>query len=279
MIFYTRSSAHLANLISLPQGKVTVTYFKDNELCVEINQDVKNRHVWVVSSTVAPAENILETFFLLDALQRAGASISLLFVYFGYARQDRSFLGQPINAEVICRALQQFNLQQINTIHVHNPSIGAFLPLHNHIPFDFFSQCMEGVDIVIAPDEGASILAKLVAMQHGKPYIIIQKGRPNKDEAEIIHAEEKIVGKNVLIVDDMISTGNTVVKASEVLYKNGAKNIRVAATHGLFSADAYTKIEQSSIERVFVTNTLMQTKGSFKVGILDISAFLRALFV
>lgn len=279
MIFYTRSCSYLAKSVNMPQGKVIVQQFKDGELSVKVDEDVDGKEVWVCSSTVAPAENILETVFMIDALQRAGAVIKVLFVYFGYARQDRAFSGEPISVEVICRWLQQFVIQEIHVIHIHNPTACAFLSLHNHIPFDFFSHCMTGIDVVVAPDQGAAVLAQLVAAEHAKPYIVIKKSRPAKEQVEIAIIQDSVQGKNVLIVDDMISTGSTIIKVSESLHQDGAQKIIVAATHGLFSADACQRIDSSAIEKIFVTNTLPQMHMNSKISTVDIGPFIRTLFI
>ncbi len=278
MIFYTRSCAHLADHIKLPQGRVIIEHFKDGELSIKILDDVDQKHVWVCSSTIAPAENILETFFLIDALQRSGAYIKVLFIYFGYARQDRMFPGEPLSVEVICHCLQQFTYEEIHVVHIHNPGVCSFLALHNHIPFDFFNQCVDEIDLIVAPDEGATLLAKLVATYNNKPYMVIQKTRPKKEQVRVLEVQGDINDKRVLIVDDMISTGKTIVKVSEVLHEKGAKKICVAATHGLFSSDAFTRIEHSFIEKIFVTNTVVQTHTSSKVTSVDISLFLQNIF-
>lgn len=279
MIYYTRSCAHLADTIDLPRGNVTVKPFKDGELLVKIEDAVKDKQVWVCSSTVAPADNIIETLFLVDALQRAGALIKVLFVYFGYARQDRLFPGESVSVEVVCNSLQQFNCQELHVVHIHNPEVCTFLPLHNHIPYAFFDQCIANIDLVLAPDAGAALLAERVAERHNKPYTVIKKIRPSKEQVDIIEFEDDVVGKNILIVDDMISTGSTIVKVSEVLHRQGAQRINVAATHGLFSSDAYMKIEQSVIQKVFVTNTLVQIHRSPKVIIVDVSPFVRSILI
>ncbi len=278
MIFYTRSCSHLADHIKLSKGRVIIEHFEDGELSIKILDDIDQKHVWVCSSTIAPAENILETFFLINALQQLGAYIKVLFIYFGYARQDKMFPGEPLSVEVICRCLQQFICEEIHVVHIHNPGVCAFLSLHNHIPFNFFNQCVDEIDLIVAPDEGATLLAKLVATYNNKPYTVIKKMRQKKEQVRIMEVQGNVKGKCVLIVDDMISTGKTIVRASEALYKKGAKKIYVAATHGLFSSDAFTIIEQSVIEKVFVTNTVIQTHTSSKVTSVDISSFLQNIF-
>ena len=274
MIFYTFSAQHLVSRLDTEIGKRIIKQFSDGELYVKLEQNVEKKDVWAVGSTVTPAENLLELLFLIDALQRNGARIKLLIPYLSYARQDRATDGEALSAEVILNCFKQFKFDTIVIVHIHNPDIQRFLPFENYIPLPFFIDIARTVDCVVAPDKGAHDLVCSIAQAAEKPMVFMQKVRPAQEQAEIVQVTGELVGEKVLLVDDMIATGTTLIKAAHALKKRGVEHVYAAATHGIFSGDALKNIEASPIEKVFVTNTIAQKQVSSKLTVVDISGLL-----
>ncbi len=284
MIFCTPSSSHLITKIGLPQGACTFKQFTDGEWHVTLHEEVAHKSVWILAQTGAPADNIVQLLLLSDALKQEGAQINLLITYFGYARQDRSFKGEPLAADLMCRMMQLCNPQRIDVIHIHNPTIGTvqhftlFPPTTptNHIPYDYFYQQVDAADCIVSPDKGARPLARHIAQHTDRQLIMLEKQRPTPEQVSL-----KVLGdvdcKRILIVDDMITTGRTVIRAAQLLYEQGARSVSVAATHGVFSDGAVEHLEQSPIERITVTNTLPHTFSSTKISVVNIASFLNTI--
>lgn len=275
MIFLTSQTAHLASSITLPQGTVKVKKFSDGELYVKLEEDVKDKNVWVLASTLPPAESLLELFFILDALERGGAHINLFITYFGYARQDRAEPGEALAASVICNFLKTFTLKKIFITHIHSTRIEKFLKFENVIPIDLFCTPAKESNRIAVPDQGAYDFARAISQTCGIEPIIATKMRPEQEMVEVVSLVDNIENKNVLIVDDIISTGTTLLSLGKALKSRGAKKIFAAATHGVFSDGALENIQQSDIiERVYVTNTLPQENRPSKIRVMNIVPFI-----
>ena len=273
-LFFTKATRHLAPFFALSENAYINT-FSDGEQYLKLHTNIERKHTVVITSTIAPAEHIIELLLLLDALQRENAYIHLFFTYFGYARQDKAQKGEALGAQVILNCLKQFNIQSMDIMHVHNPHISQFLIFKNIIPYDFFMQYTPNVDIIIAPDKGAYPLANTIGTHSHKETILLNKIRPVQEKTKVMPIHADLSGKNVLIVDDMISTAETIINISIALKERGVNNIYVAATHGIFSGDAVEKLEESAIQHVFVTNTINQEKQSSKISVMNIAPFIQ----
>lgn len=275
--FYTTSTKHLANKIKTKKGKFILKKFGDGEIYVKILEKVKNKKVWVLASTQPPADNLLELFFLLDALKREQAKINLLITYFGYARQDRIERGEAFTSKLICSWLNNFNLNKIYIIHPHSQRLKNFLDYENLIPFELFSSVIKKAEVVVAPDKGALELVKKISGKYDVPYAYMEKFRPMPEKAKILKLVNGVKNKKVILVDDMISTGGTIIAASEKLEQEGAKEISVIATHGVFAGDAIKKIKKSSIEKVYVSDSLSQKRCPTKIKVIDLLKFIEKI--
>jgi ribose-phosphate pyrophosphokinase len=278
-VFSTRSSVHLIKEMNIDRGAVKIENFSDGELYLKIEDDVAHQNVFVLASTQTPADNLLELYFMLDALQRMKAKIHLLIPYFGYARQDRAEFGEALSCEVVFRFLQQFNIAQTIIIHIHNPRVRMFYDFEDIILLDFYLSIIEHVDCLVAPDEGAADFVNALAQEAKKPMTIMHKVRSGHEKINRLEFDYNVEGKKVLIVDDMIATGGTLCKAAEVLHKHNASAIYAAATHGVFSANAYSAVEDSYIEKLYVTNTLPQKENKPKIMVVDIATTLEHLIL
>jgi ribose-phosphate pyrophosphokinase len=244
---------------------------------VRVHDDVAGKHV-VVCATTASSESWLELFFLIDALARGGAVVSLLFAYSGYGRQDRLILGQSSGMSVLYGFLQTFSLKKITVVHAHNAYAWDASNLHHVLPLTFFSEHVRDSDIIVAPDSGAQGLATALAAEQQKECVLIHKVRLAHDRVQILEVPEiDLRSKRCVIVDDMIATGSTVVAVADALRARGAQHVSAVATHGLFVGNAYKNIQDSSLTQVIVTNTIHHETRNSRVSVIDIGACVRQL--
>lgn len=258
ILFANRAAQHLAQKIDIPQGACTIKQFSDGELYVRIDQDVEKQDVWVLASMPTPAENILELFFLCDALSRAGAHINLFVTYFAYARQTIAAPGEACAAHVITKSLQNFPLKSVYIMHPHCSLLHNFLPFTTVHDINFFCNQATTYDIIAAPDKGAIPFAETIAKVSNKELLLLTKVRPAQEKVKIVAVDGQVINKKVLLVDDIISTGRTIAECAHALKELGATSVAAAASHGIFSPGSQELLEQSPLEQVFVTNTIPQ---------------------
>ncbi len=277
MIFYIPSCKDIADKIEIPKGNATFGQFTDGEWHVTIGNEVNGKEVWILAQTGAPADTLIQLLLLCDALHRAGATYKIMLSYMGYARQDRAFPGQAVSAEVMCNVLKVTQAKALHALQLHNPLICATL-FTNHIPYPFFIDCVQEADIIVAPDKGAALWAGPIAAAHLRQLVCIEKHRPKPEEV-IMHISDDVQGKRALIVDDMITTGNTILEAARALFEHGARSVEVACTHGLFTGDARQKLTASKIEKIYVTNSLPQPVAHDKITVVDIAPFIEDIML
>ena len=262
-----RMAADIAHHLGISLGAATVGRFSDGEVAVEINQNVRARDVFVVQSTCAPtSENLMELLIMVDALKRASAErISAVIPYFGYARQDRRPRSSrvPITAKVVANMLQTVGVARVLTMDLHADQIQGFfdIPVDNIYASpvllgDVRQKRYEDL-IVVSPDVGGVVRARALAKQLNCDLAIIDKRRPRANVSEVMHVIGEIEGRNCVIMDDMIDTAGTLVKAAEVLKERGAKMVYAYCTHPIFSGPAIERITQgSALDEVVVTDTI-----------------------
>lgn len=278
IVFFTRSVTHLIEKMKVPKARIIIKQFSDGELYIKIDETVQHKEVWVIAATNPPAENLLELFFLLDALVREGVQkINLFFSYFGYARQVIAAPGEACSAQLICDLLKKFPLGQVYVLHIHAADIvKTFLTMTNIIPMDFFCSLAKNYDIVAAPDRGAFDFAQRVAQQSGKHAVFLKKIRHEHEKVRIESVDGTVVGKKIILVDDMISTGNTLIESCKALENLGALEVSAAATHGIFSAGAVERLQESLLKKIYVTNSL-PVRSQGKIEVHDISKLIESV--
>jgi ribose-phosphate pyrophosphokinase len=273
-IFVTPSASHIAPSIDGAKRAYVSKTFSDGEKYVRVEDGV-GENVWVIANTNPPAENLLELFFLLDALRRLTADIYLIVPYFAYARQDRiTHRGESLGAQVISDFLKYFELKKVVVLHIHSRMIKSYLDYEDLFPLDLIPPLVRRADVVVAPDKGGIPFAGMVGEKCGLPVIHTEKKRITEEKVEVLEVSGEVKGKRVMIVDDMIATGGTIIEATEKLLSAGAREIEVYATHGIFSGNARERLEKSPIQQIYVTNSLPQIEGG-KVKVLDISPLIR----
>ena len=260
-------AAEIAQHLGISLGVAEVGRFSDGEVTVEIQQNVRTRDVFVVQSTCAPTnDNLMELLVMVDALKRASAErITAVIPYFGYARQDRRPRSArvPITAKVVANMLQAVGVTSVLTMDLHADQIQGFFD----IPVDniYASPVLLGdlrqknyTDLmVVSPDVGGVVRARALAKQLGCDMAIIDKRRPKANVSEVMHVIGDIEGRNCVIMDDMIDTAGTLVKAAEVLKERGAKKVYAYCTHPIFSGPAIERISQGiALDEVVITNTI-----------------------
>ena len=281
-------AAEIAENLGIELGAATVGRFSDGEVTVELHQNVRARDVFVVQPTCAPTnENLMELLIMVDALKRASAErISAVIPYFGYARQDRRPRSTrvPISAKVVANLLQTVGVARILTMDLHADQIQGFfdIPVDNIYasPVLLGDLRQKGYEdlIVVSPDVGGVVRARALAKQLGCDLAIIDKRRPKPNVSEVMHVIGEIEGRNCVIMDDMIDTAGTLVKAAEVLKERGAKKVYAYCTHPIFSGPAIELINQgSALDEVVITNTIPLTMGaaqSPKIRQLSVAALI-----
>jgi len=278
----------IASHLGVELGQATVGRFSDGEVTVEIHQNVRARDVFVVQPTCAPTnEHLMELAFMVDALKRASARrITAVIPYFGYARQDRRprSMRVPISAKVVANMLETVGVERLLTMDLHADQIQGFfdIPVDNIyaspvLLSDLKSKSYSDL-VVISPDVGGVVRARALAKQLGCDLAIIDKRRPTANVSEVMHVIGEVEGRNCVIMDDMIDTAGTLVKAAEVLKERGARSVYAYCTHPVFSGPAVERLRSSAIDEVVITNTIPlsdEARGCSKIRQLSV-AFLFA---
>jgi ribose-phosphate pyrophosphokinase len=262
----------IAQTLGVELGKAKVGRFSDGEVDVEIQQNVRARDVFVVQPTCAPTnEFLMELLIMVDAFKRASARrITAVIPYFGYARQDRRPRSTrvPISAKVVANLLETVGVERLLTMDLHADQIQGFfdIPVDNIyaspvLLSDVKSKAYPNL-VVVSPDVGGVVRARALAKQLGSDLAIIDKRRAAANVSEVMHVIGDIEGRNCVIMDDMIDTAGTLVKAAEVLKERGANRVFAYCTHPVFSGPAIERISASQLDEVVITNTIALGKSA-----------------
>lgn len=262
-------------------AKVAIQNFSDGELWVKYEENVRGVDLYIVQSTFAPSDNLMELLLLIDAAKRASAMrITAVMPYFGYARQDRK--DQPrvaITAKLVANLLTQAGANRVITMDLHTPQLQGFFD----IPLDHLYASTVTVDhiralglknvAVASPDVGGVKTARAYAKMLGDAdLVVVDKRRPKHNVAEVMNIIGDVRGKNVVMVDDLIDTGSTFVQCAEALKAAGADAIVGVCTHSVFSGEAIAKITRSpAIERLFVTDTIPLREQHEKITVISVA--------
>jgi len=254
----------ICRYLQVSKGEGDVSRFSDGEISVKINENIRGCDIFIVQPTGAPADNILELLVMIDAARRASASrVTAVIPYFGYARQDRKDQPRvPISAKLVANLLTVAGTDRVLTMDLHSNQIQGFFD----IPFDHLYAAPVLIDYfrqkeipnltVVAPDAGSIKMARAYAKRLGASLALVDKRRTGADESEVMFVIGDVDGKNVIIFDDVISTGKTIANAAIALDKKGAKAIYVGATHAVLSGAAPKNLRNSPVREVVVTDTL-----------------------
>lgn len=281
-----RSNADLATKVATSLEtkltEVTIRNFSDGEIWVKYEENIRGVDLFIIQSTHAPSDNLMELLILIDAAKRASAKrITAVIPYYGYARQDRK--DQPrvsITAKLIANLLTEAGADRVITMDLHTPQLQGFfdVPLDHLYASNIILRVLKAeVDlkniVIASPDVGGLKNARGYAKKLDADLVLIDKRRPAHNVAEIVNIVGDVEGKNIVVVDDLIDTGSTFVKCAEALVSKGATSIIGVCTHPVFSGKALELIENSSaISRVYVTDTIPLREGpTSKIRIITVA--------
>jgi len=280
-----RSNPEIAQRIAAASGrelaKVAIRNFSDGEIWVKYEENVRGVDLYIVQSTCAPSDNILELLMLIDAAKRASARrITAVIPYFGYARQDRK--DQPrvaITAKLVANLLVEAGANRVITMDLHTPQLQGFfdIPLDHLYASSVTVPMLKRLQLdnvaVAAPDVGGVKTARSYAKLVGDAdLVVVDKRRPKHNVAEVMNIIGEVEGKNVIIIDDLIDTGSTFVQCAEALKKQGAKRIVGVCTHPVFSGTAMERIAQSdAISVLYVSHTIPLKGDHPKIEVFSVA--------
>ncbi len=261
-------SEKICSKLDLTLGKTEISRFSDGEIMVQIKENVRGKDVFLVQSTCSPVnENLVELLIMLDALRRASAQrITAVIPYFGYARQDRKDRPRvPISAKLTANILASSGADRVLTLDLHAGQIQGFfdIPLDHlyaiNVFFDYFKQNKIENLVIVSPDVGGIKMARAYAKRFGADLAIVDKRRKSPESTEVMHILGDVKDKNVLLVDDIIATGSSLVRGAAALKQQGAKSIFAVVTHGILSNDAPDKLRESDIDSLVITDSIPLT--------------------
>ena len=282
-IFAGRATKALAEQISssygISLGEVNILQFSDGEFLPSFIKSVRGSRVFLIQSTMPSSDNLFELLQMIDAAKRASARhITAVIPYFGYARQDRKDKPRvPITSKLVTNLLEAAGATRIMTMDLHADQIQGFfeIPVDHLYSSSLFIPDIEKLrlsDLTIAsPDMGGSKRATAYAKQLSTEVVICYKQRKQANQIDKMTVIGDVSNRHVVLVDDMVDTGGTLVKAAEMLIDKGAKSVRAYCTHGVLSGQAIEKIENSKLQELVITNTIPQLKQSSKIRVLDVA--------
>ena len=269
-LFTGNSNPLLADAIarSLGQniGQLEIKKFSDGELSIAFLENIRNEDVYIIQSLNYPSDNIIELLLMLDAAKRASAkNVVAVIPYLGYGRQDRKDRPRvPISARLMLDLMTAVGVNRIICMDLHSPQIQGFV----NIPFDHLYSRITILDrlrkmnlndqngVILAPDVGGAKMGQSYAKKLQLGFALIDKRRPKPNQTEVVNLIGNLSNRHVIIIDDMIDTGGTICNAASTAIENGAIDVTVVATHPVLSGESVDRLQNSSIKKVIVCDTI-----------------------
>ena len=267
----------IANIASKKLCQTKSTRFADQEIWVEIDENIRGEDVFILQSTCNPGtENLMELLILIDACKRASAGrVTAVIPYFGYARQDRKQAGRaPITAKLVANMIQTAGADRVLTMDLHAGQIQGFfdIPVDDLRAKPLFVKDLQsspmvasGQAMIVSPDAGGVPRARSLAKKLDLDIAIIDKRRDRANESEAMNVIGDVKGKQCIIIDDIVDTGGTLIKAATALEKEGAEVVHAYITHGVLSEDGARKMENSALKTLVITDTIPNYKIDYGV--------------
>ncbi|MDF1564201.1 MAG: ribose-phosphate pyrophosphokinase [Deltaproteobacteria bacterium] len=268
-----------------PLSRAEVQRFSDGEISIEITDNVRGTDVFIVQSTSAQAnDHLMELLIMMDACRRASAgSITAVIPYYGYARQDRKVRPRtPITASLVAQLLETAGADRVVSLDMHAGQIQGFFK----VPFDHLFAMPVLLDhmrkrfedpanvVIVSPDAGGVERARAYSKRLGCSIAIVDKRRVKANVAEVLHVIGEVEGKTAVLLDDMIDTAGTLTHAAKALKEHGAQRVFSYASHGVLSGPAISRIQESEIEEVIITDTIPLTaeaRACDKIQVLSVA--------
>ena len=279
-------SKEIATHLGMELGDCMVRQFADGEIYLQIQENVRGGDVFVIQPTCTPVErNLMELLLMMDALKRASAErITAVLPYYGYARQDRKDKPRvPISARLVAALLETAGADRVLTLDLHAAQIQGFFDIPvdhlfaSPVMIEYFKKSSTADMTVVSPDAGGVERARAFAKRLNVPLAILDKRRDEPNVAEVMNVVGEVNGRHCLLVDDLIDTAGTLVKGAEALRKKGALTVSACATHAVLSGPAISRIEESCLQEVVVTNSIPLSeagKQSSKIKQLSIASLM-----
>ncbi|MGX3011663.1 ribose-phosphate pyrophosphokinase [Helicobacter sp. 23-1044] len=270
----------LAKYLDIALSSAEINRFSDGEINVKITESVRGKDIYIIQPTCKPTnDNLMELLIMVDAFKRSSANnINAVIPYFGYARQDRKAAPRvPISAKLVANLLQSAGVNRVITMDLHAGQIQGFfdIPVDNLygsiVFYDYVKAKNLKNPIIASPDIGGVARARHFAEHLGLPLVIVDKKRERANESEVMNIIGDVRDKSVIMVDDIIDTAGTMVKAADVLKKNGAISVIALGTHAVFSGNAIEKIENGALDEVAVSNSIPFENTSKKIKVLSVA--------
>jgi len=267
----------IARAYGEPLGKVNVARFSDGEFSPAFDESVRGCDVFIIQSTFAPSDNLMELLLLTDAARRASAHyITAVIPYFGFARSDRKDKPRvAIAAKLVANLLNAAGVTRVMTMDLHAPQIQGFfdVPVDHLDASSLFVPYIESKKLpnltVAAPDMGGVHRARGYAKYFNAEMVICDKHRTKANEIATMTVIGDVEGKDIVLVDDIVDTAGTLTKAAEMLFDKGASSVRACCTHPVLSGKAYERIENSKLTELIVTDTIPLRQESSKIKVLS----------
>ncbi|TMQ71634.1 MAG: ribose-phosphate pyrophosphokinase [Candidatus Eisenbacteria bacterium] len=282
-IFAGNASRRLAQSIcdrlQVPLGDAEVGRFEDGEVSVRFNENIRGSDVFIVQTTGAPADNLMELLVMLDAAKRASARrVTAVMPYFGYARQDRKDQPRaPISAKLVANLITVAGADRALCMDLHSAQIQGFfdIPLDHlyaaPVLIEHFAQKAIPDLVVMAPDVGGVKMARAYAKRLGADLALVDKRRPRPDAVEIMNIIGDVKDKNAVLFDDVVTTGSTLCQAAAAVRAAGARDIYAGVTHGVLSGSAPERLAHSPIKELVVTDTVQHDHGALPPRVTELS--------
>jgi len=261
----------IADVLDIPLTSVEIERFRDQEIFVRINENVRGEDIFLIQPTSAPAnDHLMELLILIDALVRASAQrITAVVPYFGYARQDRKTGGRtPISAKLVANLISKAGAHRVLTVDLHAGQIQGFFDIPTDNLFgqpvfitdirEQFSKKDRSKLLFVSPDTGGVVRTRAIAKQFDADIAIVDKRRPKAGESEVMNIIGDVAGRNCILYDDIIDSGGTLCNAAKALKDHGANTVSAYITHGVLSDPAVERITKSELTEVVITDTIMQ---------------------
>jgi len=280
-IFSGTGSQYLAEKIAEkfgePLGKVNIQRFSDGEIGVEFQESIRGQFVFLVQGTFAPTDNLMELLLMIDAAKRASAyKVIAVIPYYGYARQDRKDRPRvAIGSKLVANMLTAAGADRVITMDLHAPQIQGYfdIPVDHLDASAIFIPFIESLKLenltFAAPDVGSANRIREVATYFECEMVICDKHRKRANEIASMVVIGDVVGRDIVLIDDICDTGGTLAKSAQLLKDKGARSVRAFCTHPVLSGNAYKNIESSVLEELVVCDTIPVTKECSKIKVVS----------